>query len=92
MFDDKPWYVYVLRCKDGSLYTGITDNVKRRLAAHRSGKGAKYTKGRGPLTLHYMEECENKSVALRRELAIKAMALSDKRAMVSAEPLSEEAL
>ena len=45
------WYVYILRCGDGTLYTGITDNVPRRLAVHRSGKGAKYTRGRGPLEL-----------------------------------------
>ena len=46
-----PWYVYILRCGDGTLYTGVTDDVPRRLAAHRSGKGAKYTRGRGPLEL-----------------------------------------
>ena len=45
------WYVYVLRCGDGTLYTGTTDDVARRLAAHRAGKGAKYTRGRGPLEL-----------------------------------------
>ena len=50
--DIKIWYVYMLRCGDGSLYTGITDNVLKRLSAHRNGKGAKYTKGRGPLSLH----------------------------------------
>jgi len=88
--EEKPWYVYILRCKDGSLYTGITDDVKKRLAAHRSGKGAKYTKGRGPLTLHYVEVCETKGDALRRELAIKAMNPVKKREMISPEPLPED--
>ena len=65
------WYVYILRCGDGSLYTGITDNVEKRLAAHRAGKGAKYTRGRGPLELAYVEQQPDKPTALRRELAIK---------------------
>ena len=47
------WYVYILRCGDGTLYTGMTDDVQRRLDAHRAGKGAKYTRGRGPLELAY---------------------------------------
>lgn len=89
MQDDKPWYVYILRCKDGSLYIGITDNVKKRLAAHRSGKGAKYTKGRGPLTLHYIEQCQTKGEALSREYAIKALKPMEKRALISKEPLDE---
>lgn len=67
------WYVYMLRCGDGSLYTGITDDVEKRLAAHRSGKGAKYTRGRGPLELAYVEEQPDKSTALRREYEIKKM-------------------
>ena len=50
------WYVYILRCGDGTLYTGMTDDVQRRLDAHRAGKGAKYTRGRGPLELAYTEE------------------------------------
>lgn len=67
------WYVYILRCGDGSLYTGITDDVEKRLAAHRTGKGAKYTRGRGPLELVYWQEQPDKSAALRRELEIKKM-------------------
>lgn len=88
----KQWFVYMLRCKDGSLYTGITDNVKHRLAMHRSGKGAKYTKGRSPLTLHYVEACTTKGDALRRELAIKAMPTAQKRMLASPEPLDEASL
>ena len=67
------WYVYMLRCGDGSLYTGCTDNVPRRLAAHRSGKGAKYTRSRPPVTLVYQEEVPDKPAALRREAAIKQL-------------------
>ena len=67
------WYLYILRCRDGSLYTGITTDVEKRLEAHQSGKGAKYTRGRGPLELVYSEECGTHSQALKRELEIKAM-------------------
>ena len=67
------WFVYMLRCGDDTLYTGITDDVEKRLAAHRAGKGAKYTRGRGPLELVYMEPQPDKPAALRREIAIKKM-------------------
>ena len=72
------WYVYMLLCGDGTLYTGITDDVDRRLAAHRSGKGAKYTRGRGPLELVYTEEQPDKSAALRREIEVKRLTRSRK--------------
>ena len=90
MQDAKPWFVYILRCKDNTLYTGITDNIQKRLVAHRTGKGAKYTKGRGPLTLHYIERCETKGEALSRECAIKALKTAEKRALISPEPLDED--
>ena len=67
------WKLYILRCGDGTLYTGITTDVEKRLKAHESGKGAKYTRGRGPLELVYQEECGDHPAALRRELAIKAL-------------------
>ena len=67
------WYVYVLRCRDDSLYTGITRNVDKRLAMHNRGTGAKYTRGRGPVELVYTQACPDKSAALRRELEIKAL-------------------
>ena len=67
------WYLYILRCKDGSLYTGITTDVSRRLEEHRRGKGAKYTRGRGPLELVYRQACGSHSQALKRELEVKAM-------------------
>lgn len=75
---EKSWKVYMLRCGDGSLYTGIAVDVEHRLEVHRSGKGAKYTRGRGPLELVYTEECASKSEALKRELAIKALPREEK--------------
>jgi len=75
---EKPWYVYILRCGDGTLYTGITDDVSARLQAHRDGKGAKYTRGRGPLELVYQEESENHSAAAKREWQIKQLKKQDK--------------
>ena len=76
------WYVYMLRCGDGTLYTGITDNVERRLAAHRAGKGAKYTRGRGPLELVYAEQVPDKSAALRREIEIKRLRRAEKEKLI----------
>lgn len=76
------WYVYILRCGDGTLYTGATDNVSRRLAAHRSGKGAKYTRGRGPLELVWQEEVPDKSAALRREYQIKRLSRAKKELLI----------
>ena len=70
---ERQWVLYMLRCKDGSLYTGITNDLPRRLARHRAGKGAKYTRGRAPLTLVYVEDCEDHSHALRREIEIKRL-------------------
>lgn len=75
---DKQWVVYMLECKDGTLYTGITDRLVHRLAAHRAGKGAKYTKGRGPLILRYLEDCQDHSTALKREIAIKRLTKNEK--------------
>lgn len=77
------WYVYILRCGDGTLYTGTTDDVARRLAAHRAGKGAKYTRGRAPLELEYTEPCENHSAALRREYAIKRLSREEKLRLIA---------
>ena len=75
------WYLYILRCGDGSLYTGITTDVSRRLEAHRRGKGAKYTRGRGPLELVYQQLCGTHSDALRRELEVKALSRTQKEAL-----------
>ena len=75
---DKTWKLYILRCGDGTLYTGITTDVERRLEEHRSGKGAKYTRGRAPLELVYREECDDKSAALKREIEIKKLTREEK--------------
>lgn len=76
------WHLYILRCGDGSLYTGITTDVARRLEEHRSGRGAKYTRGRGPLELIYSEVCTSHSHALKRELAVKALPREEKLRLV----------
>ena len=82
------WYLYILRCGDGSLYTGITTDIQRRLDAHRSGKGAKYTRGRAPLTLVYHESCTDHSHALKRELEVKALTRQEKEKMIACEKTS----
>ena len=79
----KEWTVYILECGDGTLYTGITDDLQRRIKAHAEGKGAKYTRGRAPLTLRYREKVADKSVALKREHAIKRMHRREKLALIS---------
>lgn len=76
------YYLYILRCGDGTLYTGITTDVEKRLTAHQSGKGAKYTRGRGPLTLVYQEECGDKPTALQREYAVKRLPREKKLALI----------
>ena len=76
-------YVYMLWCGDGSLYTGATTDVAHRLAVHRSGKGAKYTRSRLPGELAYQEEVEDWSAALRREAAIKRMSRAQKLALIA---------
>ncbi len=65
------WIVYILKCSDGSLYTGITNNIENRVKAHQNGKGAKYTKGRGPFTIIYQERYISRSTASKREIEIK---------------------
>ena len=80
---EKTWIVYILRSKDDTLYTGITDDLARRMAAHNSGKGAKYTRGRGPVEVVYTEECESYSAALKREAAIKRLKRPEKMALLA---------
>jgi putative endonuclease len=67
------WIVYMLECADKSLYTGITNNLDRRMAEHEAGQGAKYTRGRGPFRLVYSETCQGRAEASRRETAIKSL-------------------
>jgi putative endonuclease len=72
------WQIYIIECRDGSLYTGITINLEKRLAAHNAGKGAKYTTSRRPVQLVYREGAANRSEASKRENAIKRMNRHDK--------------
>ena len=76
------WTVYILRCGDGTLYTGCTNDLPRRLEAHRSGRGAKYTRSRLPVEPVYWEEAADKSAALRREAAIKRLDRRKKLALI----------
>ena len=78
------WWVYILRCGDGTLYTGSTSDVDRRAAAHAGGRGAKYTRGRGPIAVVYREECPDKGAALRREAAIKKLKRPGKLKLIAA--------
>lgn len=75
-------WVYMLRCADGSLYTGWTNDLQRRFAAHSSGKGGKYTRTRLPVELVYTEECETKQQAMSREWQIKQLSREDKLKLV----------
>jgi len=80
----KPWFVYLLRCSDTSLYTGITTNISQRLHEHNhSRKGAKYTRGRRPVSLVYKEKMLSHSLACQREYKIKQMKKSEKEQIVS---------
>ena len=74
------WTVYILQCADGTLYTGITNDLGRRMAEHETGQGAKYTKGRGPLQLVYQEICQDRSLASKREIEVKSL---DRKAKLS---------
>jgi predicted GIY-YIG superfamily endonuclease len=76
------YYVYILQCGDGSLYTGITVDVARRLRLHQSGKGAKYTRSHLPVSLVYQEPQPDKSSALRREIAIKKLTRAQKLRLI----------
>ena len=75
-------YVYVLRCGDGSLYTGWTNDLEQSLAAHQSGKGAKYTRGRLPIEMVYFEEMPDKSAALKRENELKKLKKAEKELLI----------
>ncbi len=80
---EKIWYLYILECADGSLYTGITDDVPRRLRAHNAGKGAKYTRGRRPTVLRYQETCGSHSQALKREIEVKKLTRVQKLQLIA---------
>ncbi len=75
--------LYVLKCSDGTLYTGITNNLNKRLIMHRLGKGSKYVRSRLPFQLVYLEKCQNKSQALKRELEVKQLSRAKKQKLFS---------
>jgi len=79
----KNWICYILKCTDGTLYCGITNDMEKRFAAHNAGEGAKYTRGRTPVRLVYREDCDGKSEALKREMRIKALPRARKLALIS---------
>lgn len=76
------WCVYMLECADGSLYTGMTNDLEQRLTSHQEGKGAKYTRARLPVKLVYQEPANNRSAAARREYQIKKLSAAKKRALL----------
>ncbi|GEM_PF-765923 len=83
-----PWHLYVARCSDGTLYTGIAKDVAARLEAHNMGKGAKYTRTRTPLTLLFQEPQADYSVALKREYQVKRLGRKGKEAFINGKKLA----
>ncbi|MFT4583669.1 MAG: putative GIY-YIG superfamily endonuclease [Gammaproteobacteria bacterium] len=82
--DSKVWTVYIVRCADDSLYTGVTIELEQRIAKHNAGKGAKYTRSRRPVVVMYSELAADRSAALRREREIKRMSTASKRRLAGA--------
>lgn len=80
------WFLYLLECADGTLYTGVTTNVARRFQAHVCGKGARYTRAKGAVRVVYVESCRTKSTALSREACVKRLSRTKKLALVRGAP------
>ena len=80
-------YTYILKCKDDSLYTGWTNDLKKRITSHNAGKGAKYTKASRPVELVYYEEFQTREEAMKREYAIKQLSRKEKEALIKTRPL-----
>ena len=80
-------YTYILKCKDDSLYTGWTNDLKKWITSHNAGKGAKYTKARRPVELVYYEEFQTREEAMKREYAIKQLSRKEKEALIKTRPL-----
>jgi putative endonuclease len=85
------WWVYVLRCADGTLYTGVTTDCERRLSQHNAGTASKYTRSRRPVTVVYREPARSHGAALRRELAIKKLSRAAKEALIATQPARKPA-
>lgn len=80
------WFIYIVECNDGSLYTGIAKDVAARISVHNKGRGAKYTRARLPVQLVFQESADNQGDALRREYEIKQLTASSKRQLISKNP------
>ena len=80
-------YTYILKCKDDSLYTGWTNDLKKRITSHNAGKGANYRKARRPVELVYYEEFQTREEAMKREYAIKQLSRKEKEALIKTRPL-----
>lgn len=83
---EKKNYVYILKCSDGTFYTGWTTDIEARVKTHNSGSGAKYTRGRRPVSLAYYEELPDRSAALKREAAIKRLPRNKKLELIASNP------
>jgi putative endonuclease len=81
---EKNWQVYIIRCTDGTLYTGITVDITRRMSQHGGARGAKYFRGKRPVMLEFLERGHSRSTASRREAAIKKLSRSDKLRLIAA--------
>ena len=77
------WFLYILRCQDGSLYTGVTNNLERRLKMHNQGNASRYTRTRRPVTMLYQESCRGRTQALIRECAVKALPKNKKEELAA---------
>jgi putative endonuclease len=77
------YFTYIVRCGDGTLYTGYTDDLEARLAVHREGKGAKYTRGRGPFELVYQEWFDTRAAAMKREREIQRLSRPQKERLIT---------
>lgn len=80
--DDASWHVYIVECSDGSFYTGITNDLDRRLQEHNDGSASRYTRSRRPVKLRYRETCDSRSSALLRECALKLLTRKEKEVLV----------
>ena len=79
---ESPIYLYILKCRDGSLYTGITKDLQKRFHLHEQGKASRYTRGRGPFVLEYWEGLKNRSLALKKEMAVKKLSRKEKLSLI----------
>ncbi len=83
MTESDEWLVYILKCGDGSYYTGITKDMEKRIGEHRSGKGAKYVRGRGPLEIVFIKNTDSHGSALKHEIKIKKLSKLKKKELIS---------